>query len=53
MDTLPELKPGAPIPEELMPPSRPSWKIFLGIAVAILGAAAVLHGHALAQFIGL
>jgi hypothetical protein len=52
MDDLPELAPGAPIPESLMPPSRPSWRIFLGAAVVIVGVAAIMHGHAVAQFLG-
>ena len=48
-----DLKANAPIPDELMPPSRPSWKIFVGAAVVILGAAVVMHGHAVAQLLGI
>lgn len=50
---LKDLEPNAPIPDELMPPSRPSWKIFVGAAVFIIGVAAVMNGHALAQFLGI
>ena len=52
MDKLQDLAPGAPLPDELMPPSRPSWKIFVVIVVAGIGVAAIMHGHAVAQFLG-
>ena len=53
MSQLDDLKPNAPIPEELMPPSRPGWKVFLGIVVAVIGVAVIMNGHALAQYFGL
>ena len=53
MDNLPDIAPGAPIPDALTPPSRPGWKVFLGVAVAVIGVAAIMHGQAVAQFLGL
>lgn len=53
MDTLRDLEPGAPIPDSLTPPSRPGWKVFAVVALAIMGVAAIMHGHAVAQFLGI
>ena len=35
-----------------MPPSRPGWKVFVGVAIVVLAAAALLHEHQLMQFLG-
>ena len=48
-----DLEEGKPIPDELTPPSRPSWKVFVGVAVVVAGVAVIMHGHAVAQFLGL
>ena len=50
---LQDLEPNAPIPDELTPPSRPGWRIFLGAAVVVIGVAVAMNGHALAQFFGI
>jgi hypothetical protein len=50
---LKDLEPNAPIPDELTPPSRPGWKVFVGAAVVVLGVAVLMNGHALAQLLGL
>lgn len=42
-----------PIPDSEMPPTRPNWKYFLGAAVVVLAAVALLNEHLLVKMLGI